>query len=77
MAPLDSPSGPTEEMVMCPAAVGFDAFRRSAERCEVMLDSDVSGVRAGREGVSRPYFGSTPPSTLAQEGVRAVEIRKG
>lgn len=64
MAPLDSPRGPTEEMVNEPGGDGLLAFFLSAERWEVMLDRDVWGGRAGSDGVRRPNFGSGPTFSI-------------
>ena len=70
MAPVVSPNPPTDEMVKVDGgapATGFVGLFRSAARCVVMLDRDVSGERGGKDGVKSPNFGSGSSAILKGE----------
>ena len=58
IAPVDSPSPPTEEMTTLEDGDGAVGFERRFVKWLVMLPIGVAGDSAGSEGVRRPCFGS-------------------
>ena len=58
IAPVDSPRGPTEDIVNVGGTERRVGLERRAVRAEVISVNEDVGVRGGRLGVRRPCFGS-------------------
>ena len=71
IAPVDSPSAPTEEMIRLAGGVGRVALARKEVSAAVMDDNGVEGGKGGSDGVSSPCLGSEMVSGRAwcQEGL--------